>query len=501
MPVMLRVVNYIVLFLSLVVPTFIVPSVVAEAVLIPTTPTLPASPLMVTAYQATSDGLDLIQIYNGSDALLLLDGTVLKYSRKSNPVVIESVPLSGYMLPNSHVVIAAVDVLTSSERVSFRYVPSGWEPKTLWVESTDYAVVTIPSDLKTDGAIYKRSRTSTGYSTAAAALNGQLVGGMLEADTLYSLPQSPALRFVEVLARAKSCPPFATDPACSDYIKLRVLPGFDNSQFGDYRVRTGSDVSVTNTFSLANASLQGEYLLLRLRDDGAVLSLANGGGYLWLEDAYGLTRYENTLIEYANAGSEKYIDKSWALNDVLGVWQWGIPSPTGPNLFTLTNPELVVGPLDCPVGKYRNPETNRCRSIEEAVNALAACEEGKERNPVTNRCRSSITTATTTFTPCDPGQERNPLTNRCRSVLSANSLMPCGEGQERNPDTNRCRKVVASSSESMPEVKDVKSDMKAASQKWWLAGAAVLLAFGYAAYEWRQEIVHFAQKFTSRLSR
>jgi hypothetical protein len=479
------------------------PLVRAEPVLVPTTPTLQPSPLIITAYQAGTDGLNLVQLYNDSDELVLLDGMQLKYSRKSDPSTIESVPLSGRMLPNSHVLIAAVDVLIGNGQVQLRFTPTMWEPKAIWVDSTGYAPVTVPTDIKTDNVIYKRNRTTTGYSTAASALNGALAGDSLEADLLYELPPEPQIEVVEVFARPKTCAPFNIDPVCSDYIKLRMKNGFVANDISKYRVRTGGDESITTSFSLENATINGDYLLLRLRDDGNTISLTNSGGYIWLEDIFGVTSYENTLVKYADAGSEAYIDQSWGLNDQSSKWQWATPNPLGPNIFpvsVVSEPITVLS--DCPAGKYRNPETNRCRSIEEAVNALASCDEGKERNPITNRCRSIITTAASTLTPCDTGQERNPLTNRCRNVLAAaTSLIPCDEGEERNTETNRCRKSLSSSGSTLPSVKDVKSDTKATAHKWWLAIVAVLLAAGYAVYEWRQEVTQFLHKLPTPLGK
>jgi hypothetical protein len=71
----------------------------------------------------------------------------------------------------------------------------------------------------------------------------------------------------------------------------------------------------------------------------------------------------------------------------------------------------------------------------------ADCGEGRYRNPETNRCKKVETEAAKTLTPCAVGYERNPETNRCKKVAVASGLVPCAEGYERNPETNRCRKV------------------------------------------------------------
>ena len=106
-------------------------------------------------------------------------------------------------------------------------------------------------------------------------------------------------------------------------------------------------------------------------------------------------------------------------------WVWTTtPQPDRANLITLP----VVSVIECPAGKYRNPDTGRCRTVEEAVNELATCPEGQARSTETNRCRSLATLAKATLTACGEGQERNPLTGRCRSIASAVAeLLPCDE--------------------------------------------------------------------------
>lgn len=499
---MLRVVKILVVFAVVMSQLLTATFVAAEPVTVPSEPQLPTSPLIITAYQASVDGLDLVQIYNDSDELVSLDGMSLRYSNKLDLTITAIFPLSGLMKPNSHILITTTDVLVGNNRVAMRFMPSGWPPKAVWIDSALSAHVTIPTDVKTDGFIYKRSKTTTGYSTAASALNTVLSGNVIEADLLYLIPQSPEVKIVEILARAKTCSPFDTDITCNDYIKLQMLPGFDPASKDAYRLRTGGSESITNSFDLANASVHGGFLLVIQRNDGDPLSLTNGGGYIWLEDIFGLTRYDETLVKYEDAGSETYTNQSWALHNPTDVWQWGIPSPLGQNTFPTAIPEVVESLANCPVGKYRNPETNRCRSIEEAVSELASCEEGKERNPVTNRCRSIITTAAANLTSCGPGQERSPLTNRCRQVLAASqSLAPCDEDQERNPETNRCRKVATSASNNLASVEDVRSPTKPTSPPWLLIGAALLFAVGYAIYEWRQEASLFISKISRSITR
>lgn len=175
--------------------------------------------------------------------------------------------------------------------------------------------------------------------------------------------------------------------------------------------------------------------------------------------------------------------------------------PTSANAIVSPAPKVTV----CPEGKYLNPETNRCKSIEETLNTLAACDEGYERNPITNRCRKIVTTAVKTLEPCKEGQERNPVTNRCRSIASAVAeLLPCDEGYERNPATNRCRKVLAASTASATTASKFVEHAKGDDWNAWtwaLVAVGATGAIGYGVYEWRHELRGFGQQIAAKLTK
>jgi hypothetical protein len=246
----------------------------------------------------------------------------------------------------------------------------------------------------------------------------------------------------------------------------------------------GNNRASSNTIALSGTLAPGAVLVVDETDDGDTLSLTNSGGYVWLEDAWGLMRYDKTMQQYQSAGSD---EQGYAYTlDERGEWQWTTtPWPTGQNIITAP----VVVAAECPAGKYRNPETGRCRTIEEAVNALTECEEGYERNPTTNRCRKIAVTTVATLTPCKEGQERNPATNRCRSIASAVAeLLPCDEGYERNPATNRCRKAGA---DAVPEAAFPVTPAKAGAADaagWYALAIVAAIAIGYGVWEWRAEL-------------
>ncbi len=222
-------------------------------------------------------------------------------------------------------------------------------------------------------------------------------------------------------------------------------------------------------------------------------------------------------------------DMSWSL--INNTWQFTNRSSPGNNNLASYEPVPGRGEgevfEDCPIGKYRNPETNRCRNFEDGANSLTPCAADQVRNPDTNRCRSILTSGNT-LASCSPGQTRNPETNRCRgsAATSSATLTPCGSGQERNPETNRCRKIGSSSSSSLKScpagqernattnrcrkkanselektVKDIEAPQEGSQTGWLLAAGAITGFGGYGVWEWRSEIAIFFRKMRSLLAK
>ena len=312
-------------------------------------------------------------------------------------------------------------------------------------------------------------------------------------------------RIIEVYPHAKSCAPDDTSVICSDYVKL-FNPTDAMLDIGDYRLRTDSGNSESgNAFHLDKYTVMPakSYLTIRLRDDGDNLSLTDGGGYVWLEDAEGVEKYDETIMEYPDAGSTTKIGWAWAVDD-SNVWQWTpTPSPDAANVIPAPGSGGVVDATSlapCPVGKYRSPDTNRCRTVEEAINDLATCDEGSERNPITNRCRKTATLASATIAPCDVGYERNPETNRCRKITGDTTTQkPCDPGQERNPDTNRCRKVTTATSAATTISPPKKQSLF--NTNTVILAAVGTIAVGYGAYEWRSEITSMLGRLVAAIGK
>lgn len=254
-----------------------------------------------------------------------------------------------------------------------------------------------------------------------------------------------------------------------------------------YRLQVGP--SYTKEYVFGDVEIgAGTYAFFSDTETGIVLPNSSGVS-VRLIAAAGNTVSDSAV--YQNAED----DVSWAL--VEDVWIFTNQITPGAANKPFIEPAqdedvsdtVVYAP--CPAGKYRNPETNRCRSIETAVSVLAPCDEDEFRNPETNRCKK-ITVSTSSLTPCAPGQYRNPETNRCRKIESDSGLVPCDEGEERNPETNRCRKISVLGVSDQTGLADVQDVNVATIDQDTLNMPAILGVVGgtsgYMLYEWRHEI-------------
>ena len=248
----------------------------------------------------------------------------------------------------------------------------------------------------------------------------------------------------------------------------------------DYYLQVGP--SFSKNYSLPNVTVEpGAYA--SITDTQSAITLANTTASLRLYTSMG------DLVTEVPSYQDPQDNESWA--DIGGVWQYTDSlTPGSVNIPRSVKEVLNTDSSDstaCSAGKFRNPETNRCKTIE-ADDELKPCAVDQVRSPETNRCRSVLSTANSSLTPCKEGQERNPETNRCRSLASATSaqLKPCAPGQERNPETNRCRKKA--DAVSLKDIKEEGSSQQGGTpQGWWLAGIAATGFGGYALWEWRTE--------------
>jgi len=279
------------------------------------------------------------------------------------------------------------------------------------------------------------------------------------------------------------CEPIHTENTDCSVIELsEILPNPSGSDTNNEYIELHNPT--TKTISLSGCSLSVGSSTKKL--DGEIVP-----GY---KAIYGLTlpNAAGGTVQLVSSSTEEAItypedladDEAWAL--VNGSWQvTNQPTPNQANIIS----EVVVGVsktssiAPCPEGKYRNPETNRCKSY--ATTNLKSCSAGQVRNPETNRCRKLTATALTSLKPCSAGQVRNPATNRCKKI-AASTLKPCKEGQERNPETNRCRNVAGASTSTQSTGND--KPQQASKLNMGIFALLALAAGGYGIYEYRNEI-------------
>lgn len=484
--------------LSILIAISVVPAPRAAAQLTASeTNLLPNAPLLITSYQtnAAYNDVRFIELYNSGDDLVDLASWKV-YDVANARYLQVSTTYAGYQRPSTHIVLSrSGEVLDASYHIDgcVTTASTPTTPKTLTTlqllhegyRSADLA-------LKANGVQQIRNFGSSYLTTFTEG-----AGRSLFDDGLYDAPVSPVgIEISEVYPYASDCSPLDMSVLCGDYIELHNTSE-QSIDLADLVVRTDSNSSSrtsSNTFSLDGILLPDGYTLINLSDGGARISLTNSGGYIWLEDVWSLINYPAYMTQWPSASSDEqglaYIRTG------AGTWQW-TTTPTPGMMNVLTAP--IVEATLCPEGKYLNPDTGRCRTIEEAVSALASCEEGYERNLSTNRCRK-ITSATTTsaLTPCLEGQERNPATNRCRSIATAVAeLLPCDEGYERNPATNRCRKVQSTAIPAAPFAPAAVATEVPVWQ-WWMGGVIGAALIGYAVWEWRRELARVWQRVVKK---
>lgn len=456
----------------------------------------------------TKRGEVFIELYNNTEQPIDISGWKLRFATLTSES--DVVLPSGWLLDDSFVTLSENSIVPGVLSFSVLTLPALEAITTVQVLETGGAVesdvTSFPSDITSKWYQRKSSGVSGTFSNDFSAATAST---RLRHTPLYQVPvDRPVLRIIEVYPHASDCTPTDASTLCGDYVKLYNPTGFTVSM-ADYRLRSDSSTSESsNAFHLDRYGdvVPGSYLTVSLRDDGDEMSLTDDGGWVWLEDTVGIMRYEETVVSYPSSSSSTKIGHAWALADDT-TWQWTpSPMPGFANAFPPPPvPSVGSGVLseeaECPQGKYRNPETNRCRNIEEAIATLAACAEGQYRSSETNRCRSSTTVAGAILTPCAENQERNPETNRCRAVGSTVGLTPCVTGQERSPDTNRCRKSILDAALSPASIDPAKHQLPTNVLALSLMGAVGAGAIGYGIYEWRSELSSALKRVPQRFGK
>jgi hypothetical protein len=442
-------------------------------------PDLDDSPVIITSYSITNARLDYVQLYNEEDRPFNLDNWRLEYLIEGRSEPLLSVALSGWIAPTNY--LLAVDQSTVSNP-DFAFTSANQTdkaPARLRIVPANGSGFKLHEINVSNGVRQRNISSSTGdyLSTFSAVTNPVLYGG-----GFYEFLIATNLQFSEIVANPRKCSPLEAALDCVDYVKFynSTTSPIDLSQFRLRVGYVGQNPSSSNTFILTGTLQPGEYKVVAQDFDNQPISLTNSGSFIWLEDTYGIIRYNNTIMEYPDASADSKRGWAWAHDTSDGQWKWtSQPTPhNSPSVFVLPVEAKRVAAektlVPCKEGQYRSEETNRCRSIASAASTLTPCKEGQERNPETNRCRS-VTGASTELKPCEPGQERNPETNRCRKV-SGGDIPGAAFAVQETPEDGGL------------------------FTGWWALGGIGVLAAGYGVWEWRRELWGGIVKVTTFLT-
>lgn len=476
---------------------------IASLNVVPQPIVLPASPIIITGYQASGGRLNFVQIYNNSSDLLATGGWAIRYTANNEEFEFD-IP-DAWLLSKKYAVFAWTgqslgadaeysfnSVTESGSVVSIELLP----PVDLFAKVS----TSLPANYN-DTRMQRYTSPTTGNYTTTATFSSVADTLPLFGDGLYVPPINTDVRVAEILPNSKNCSPMDDDLACGDYIKL-FNPTDQAIELNNLRLRNGyrgQSSGTTNTVSLEGVLPAGEYATIAVRDDSETITVTNTGGYVWVEDAQGLVVYEPTVVEYPDSSADKSKGQSWAFDTAGSAWKWGIPSPYGANYFAETTAAISVSTLSslmpCRDDQYRSEETNRCRNLT-PTSTQALCKEGQYRNEETGRCRNVSVTAGLAL--CRDDQYRSEETNRCRNVVTASSVVkPCKDDQYRSEETNRCRNVVATSVPEAAFAVETIADTGEVFLGWWALGGVGLLALGYAGWEWRSEFMYGVRKLGS----
>lgn len=253
---------------------------------------------------------------------------------------------------------------------------------------------------------------------------------------------------VEQLCQGIEISEVLANPAGSDsgheFIELHNITKLPIS-LGSCGIKTnGKTYNFEATENLAANQYKAYY------DGQTGLTLLNGGGSVELTPA-GTQAVAYPLLD----DDQAYIltDTGW---QITGLATPGAANTTSP-LEPLTDSKLVDLSA-CEAGKFRNPDTGRCKNLPAPAPAVKACVAGQERNASTGRCR--------------------------KVVVASSTQKPCIAGQERNPQTQRCRKKTI----AVKKIKKVDAPPAKTKPSYWIMLAVASAIVGYGVYEYRNEI-------------
>lgn len=454
---------------------------------------------------ASGDGDEFIELYNSASLAIDVTNWEVEYVTASNSTVTQLVALHGQIAAKGFVLLSKAGYLSEADE----YFDKGLS------ESGGHIRLINATGQEVDRLGWGSALAAEGHAAVAPertkSLRRESNPAVLFADTDNNagdfIAADPDPHGGALAATENPSSPDSSDCSGISINEILSNPAGADTEGGEFiELYNNSD----KTMALASCSLSTDKLAAFEFPTGAVISpggyfvaelkddLLNNGGVVTLQEA----TEESITYPVVDEGA------SWAL--IGGEWQQtSAPTPGKANMLAIASTsaatsgkgEAIAVSKPCAPGKYRNPETNRCKTKAPTNEGLTPCKSGQTRNPATNRCRTTATTTGSTLTPCSPGQERNPTTNRCRKIAAATnaSLKPCAAGQERNPATNRCRKAATPSSSPSQDKQDNASGSVSKINLGILAAAGTA-AIGYGAYEYRNELRNWLGKLRTRFT-
>lgn len=469
------------------------------------------SPIFISAFQNSpyspaGTKLDVIELYNPTNLPVNTNGWAVRaYSDIDQVCDITLASDDVYIPPEQYVVITESGLFADPNIIEFKGICGGDSDAIdkLELVSPQRVEETI-SDVAT-GGFARKGLTATyrdeddDFQDNFTPISTGRDPAVVYAGAWYRPLGATPIQISEILPRARTCDPREVMLDCGDYVKL-YNPTTNSISLDGLRLRIGhqsQNVTTGNAIILSGSLSAGSYGLINKKVNGDQLSITDSGGWIWLEDTYGLKVYNQTIVQYPSASSTSKFGWAWAYDESDGLWKWtSKPTPYNqPSEFVLPaegepGKGNVSNLTPCRDDQFRNPLTNRCKLVAATNTRLTPCASNQFRNPDTNRCKL-VTSTASALKACASNQIRNPETNRCKLIAStASSLKPCAENQKRNSETNRCRKIASS---TIPKagyaVKPTSEQAQSASSLGWLSFAGVAsLAMGYGIWEWRNEI-------------
>jgi hypothetical protein len=302
---------------------------------VPSSPNKVTGPLLITGYSFSGASLRYVQIYNNSASLVVLDGWKVVSATKTVPVAATTyTTLNGMLEPGDHVFAAIPGLIDRSSFELPEVVPglasligtvsltapsaSNYNDETATVPAiTTSTVKEIDAGMTN---YYLRRDVSSSTGNYLSGFTFILPVDPLKNDKLYTIPAEPAVRIVEVYPDAATCPPFGSTVICTDYVKLHNK-GPVSIDLSAYRLRTGvygQASTASNTKILHGEVPGGRYVSFPL-------TLNSSANWIWIEDAYGVMVYDQTLTGYPSSSGRD--GHAWSYDDASSAWDW-TPTPT-----------------------------------------------------------------------------------------------------------------------------------------------------------------------------